>query len=107
MRPQTFILSALTLSTISLVTLSNAAELSKEGMSSGTFSAVGTSKVTLIGKERLLYSFDANGLSLTNGFGDHMTWHCWGTGDFTSGTGQEQGYCVGTDGSGEQIVDIF
>jgi hypothetical protein len=62
--------------------------------------------------------------SLTNGFLDHMTWHCWGLGDFMNGVGfwlgpvggtggaacnfriiiigQDHGYCVGTDPSGDR-----
>jgi hypothetical protein len=81
-----------------------AAELPKEGPYNGTYSAYGTFKATPIGKERLLTVWDENGLSLTNGFQDHMTWHCWGLGDFTNGTGQGHGYCVGTDPAGDQLV---
>jgi hypothetical protein len=55
-----------------------AADLPKEGTSTGTFSAFATFKATVIGKDRILTSFDGNGPSLTNGFADHMTWHCWG-----------------------------
>ena len=35
-----------------------------------------------------------------------MTWHCWGTGEYTNGAGQERGYCAGIDTSGDQIIDI-
>jgi hypothetical protein len=84
-----------------------AADLPKEGTSTGTFSAFATFKATVIGKDRILTSFDGNGPSLTNGFADHMTWHCWGAGDYTNGTGRDEGYCVGTDISGDQLIDIF
>jgi hypothetical protein len=83
-----------------------AADLPKEGTYSGTYSAFGTAKVTSIGKERVLLTIsDENGMSLSNGFLDHMIWHCWGSGDYTNGMGQDSGYCVGTDLSGDQIVD--
>ena len=83
-----------------------AADLPKEGTYSGTYSAFGTAKVTSIGKERVLLTIsDENGMSLTNGFGDHVTWHCWGLGDYTNRVGQDSGYCVATDPSGDQFVD--
>ena len=44
-------------------------------------------------------------MSLTNGFGDHVTWRCWGSGDYMNGVGQDSGYCVATDPSGDQFVD--
>jgi hypothetical protein len=40
-----------------------AADLPKEGTFSGTYSAVGTTKAIPIGKERILLTFDENGLS--------------------------------------------
>jgi hypothetical protein len=108
MQPRTSIFSAFTLSTAMLCGAgAMAADLPKEGTSTGTFSFVGTFKPTPVGKERLLTSWDGNGLSFTNGFGDHMGWHCWATGDYTNGAGLDQGYCVGTDTSGDQIIDIF
>jgi hypothetical protein len=79
----------------------------KEGTFSGTYSSYGTAKATAIGKERLLVALDENGLTLTNGFADHMTWHCWGTADFTNGAGQAHGYCVGIDPAGDQVVANF
>ena len=79
----------------------------KEGTYSGTYSSYGTSKATVIGKERLLLNFDENGLTITNGFLDHMTWHCYGLADFMNGTGQAHGTCVGTDPAGDQLVLDF
>ncbi len=80
----------------------------KEGTWSGTYAAFGTSKATEIGKDRLLIVLDENGLSLSdNPLFDHTTWHCWGQGDFTNGTGQNRGYCVGTDLAGDQVVLDF
>jgi hypothetical protein len=108
MQSHTCKLSAFTLSvTMFLGIAAMAADLPKEGTSVGTWSAVGTFKATTIGKERLLTSSDMDGLSLTNGFGDHVTWHCWGAGDYANGMGGDHGYCVGTDISGDQFVDIF
>jgi hypothetical protein len=109
MQSRSSLLSAVTLSTAMFFgTAAMAGDLPKEGMSSGTFSyVVGTLKPTPIGKERLLISWDGNGLSFTNGFGDHMSWHCWATGDYTNGVGGDQGYCVATDISGDQFIDIF
>jgi hypothetical protein len=80
----------------------------KEATYKGTFFGYGTFKVTPIGKERLLLVFDENGLNLTDGFIDHTTAHCWGTGDYTNGMGEDRGYCVATDPSGDQVVtNIF
>jgi hypothetical protein len=108
MQVRTCILSAFTLSTAMFFGISAmAADLPKEGTYSGTYSSFGTAKATAIGKERLLVAFDENGLTLTNGFGDHMTWHCWGWADFTNGMGQGQGYCVATDPAGDQVVWNF
>jgi len=105
MQPRTFMLSAFTLSTaLALGVTAMAVELPKAGPYSGTYSASGTYKATPIGKDRLLTVWDENGLTLTNGFQDHMTWHCCGLGDFTNGMGQGHGYCVGTDPSGDQVV---
>jgi hypothetical protein len=81
--------------------------LPKEGTLSGTYSAYGTFKATTVGKERLLNLFDENGVTLGNGFINHMTWHCWGMGDFTNGSGQDHGYCLGTDPTGDQVVINF
>jgi len=84
-----------------------AADLPKEGTSTGTYTGSGTFKATAIGKDRILTSFDGDGVSLMTGFADHMTWHCWGFGEYTNGVGGDQGYCVGTDSSGDQVVDMF
>jgi hypothetical protein len=108
MRPSTCMLLTSTLSTATfLASTATGADLSKEGTFSGTYSGFGTVRVSAIGKVRVLAAFDENGLTLTNGLLDHMTWHCWGTEDFTNGMGQGQGYCVGTDPAGDQIVHNF
>ena len=70
------------------------------GILSGTFAAFGTVKV--IASKVLAY--DTNALSVTNGFLDHMTWHCSGLADFRNGAGQAQGFCAGNDSVGEQVV---
>ena len=106
MRSCTSMLSACTLSTAMLFgTAAMATDLPKEGTYKGSYTSFGTIKFIAVGKERVLTVWDENGLSLTDGFLDHVTWHCWGTGDFTKGVGQEQGYCVGTDPAGDQIAD--
>ena len=56
-----------------------------EGTLSGTLAAFGTVETTAMGKERLVLAFDENGLSVTNGPLDHMTWHCSGLADFING----------------------
>jgi hypothetical protein len=81
-----------------------AAELPKEGTFSFTYSGFGTVKATPVGKERLLLAFDDNGLSVANGFFDHVTFHCWGVGDIARGTTHIQGNCVGTDPAGDHVV---
>jgi hypothetical protein len=75
-----------------------------EGTLSGTFAAFGTVNVKTAGKERTVLAIDENGLSVTNGVLDHTTWHCSGLADFTNGIGQTQGFCVGRDPFGDQVV---
>jgi hypothetical protein len=84
-----------------------AADMPKEGTYDDEYAAYGTSKATAIGKERVLVSFENNGLWLSEGFGNHMTWHCFGLTDITSGMEQFHGYCVGTDPNGDQLVGDF
>jgi hypothetical protein len=76
----------------------------QEGTMSGSFAAFGTVKATATGKERLLLALDENGLSVSNGYLDHMTWHCSGLADFINGAGQAQGFCAGQDSAGDQVV---
>jgi hypothetical protein len=52
---------------------SMAADLPKEGTFNSTYSAFGTIKVTTIGKERVMFVFDENGLTRSDGFLDHTT----------------------------------
>ena len=88
-------------------TPAKSADLPKEGTFSSTYSGVTTVKVSPIGKERLLLTGEGYGLSVGEGILDHMTWHCLGLGDFTNGTGQFRGNCVGTDPTGDQVVTNF
>ena len=80
-----------------------ATDLPKEGTFSGTYTGFGTYRTIKIGSDRALNVFDENGAELTNGFADHMTWHCWGTGEVANGEAVEQGYCVGTDPTGDLL----
>ena len=107
MQLRTCILSAVTLSTVMAFGIAAiAADLPKEGTYKGTFTAFGTIKFTAVGKERVLTVWDENGLSLTDGFLDHVTWHCWGTGDYTKGVGQGARPAIAweLDPAGDQIV---
>jgi hypothetical protein len=98
-------LSALTLSTgMSFGAAAIAADMPKEGTYNADYTAFGTFKVTAIGKERVLVSGDENGLWLSKGFGNHVTWHCFVLADIISGMQQFRGYCVGTDPNGDQLV---
>ena len=76
----------------------------QEGTLSGTFAAFGTVNAKATGKERTVLAIDENGLSVTNGVLNHVTWHCSGLADYTNGLGQSQGFCVGNDPSGDQVV---
>jgi len=97
--------SALTVATaMALGTTAMAADLPKEGAFSGTTAAAGTYKVYPVGKERLLITWDENGMTVGKGFYDRMTWHCFGLSDIAGGMQQGQGRCVGTDPSGDQIA---
>jgi hypothetical protein len=84
-----------------------AADLPKEGTFNQDYTAFGTFKAYAIGKERVLATFDENGLTLSEGFGDHMTYLCFGLADILSGMNQYQGHCVGTDPNGDQIAVDF
>src|SRR6201992_3284851 len=96
MQPHTRMLSALALGTsMAFGAAAMAADLPKEGTYDDEYAAYGTFKATAIGKERVLVSFENNGLWLSKGFGNHMTWHCFGLTDITSGMEQFHGYCVG------------
>jgi hypothetical protein len=91
--------------TVGLATM--AAELPKEGTFKGTYSAMGTYKVNPIDKDRVLSTFDETGLDVTDGFIDHMIWHCWGTGDMVRGVEVDQGHCTATDVSGDKLAAKF
>jgi len=58
-----------------------------DGTLSGTFAAYGTVKVVA----PKVLAYDTNGLSVTDGFLNHMTWHCSGLADFRNGTGRAKG----------------
>src|SRR5271165_4915733 len=104
MRPRTCLPSAFALSiAVFIGTSAIAAELPKEGSFKGFYSASGTLKPVPLGKERVFLVYDENGLSVTDGFLDRMTWHCWGLGEYGNGMGQEHGYCVMTDPDRDQI----
>jgi hypothetical protein len=38
---------------------------------------------------------------------DHLTYHCWGSGDYTNSVGVAQGRCVVTDPAGDQFATTF
>jgi hypothetical protein len=99
--------SASALGAIFFWTAAMAADLPKEGTYGGSYYAVGTVKVTHIGKELTLFVFDENALSLGDGWFDHMTWHCWGIATFVNGVGAPHGSCVGMDPAGDQISGDF
>jgi hypothetical protein len=79
------------------------AQTMKEGTTSGTYYGHGTAKVTPVGKERLLITFEDNGPSVGQGIIDHLTNRCWGMGDFINGMGKSHGYCLAIDPAGDQI----
>jgi hypothetical protein len=73
-----------------------AADLPKEGTFKGTYTGFGTYKTFMIG-DRALHVFDENGTQETDGFADHMTFHCWGTSIVENGEAAADGYCIGID----------
>ena len=104
MQVRTCLLSAFTVSMAMFFGIAGlAADLAKEGTYKGTYSGHGTLKTNSVG-DRTVAVFDETGLSLTDGFADHMTWHCWGMTEFTKGMGEDQGYCLGTDLAGDKIL---
>ena len=84
-----------------------AADLPKEGTFSGTYTAVGTYKAIKVG-DRALSIADELGVQVTNGVADHMTFHCWGTGEVVNGeAAATDGYCVAMDPTGDLIGGKF
>jgi hypothetical protein len=81
--------------------------IAQEGAYHGTYFSYGTFKTALNGKERGLSTFDENGISVSDGFLDHLTWHCWGLTDRANGMFQNHGNCVATDPAGDQLVADF
>lgn len=75
-----------------------------EGTLSGTFAAFGTADAMTTGKERTVLAIEENGLSVSNGVLDHMTWHCSGLAVLTNGVAQTQGFCAGRDLVGDQAI---
>jgi hypothetical protein len=105
MQQRTCIVSVFTLSMAMAFGVSTmAADLPKEGNFNVDFISFGTFKATAIGKERVLSTYELNGLWLGKGFGDHLTWHDFGLFDIANGMEQFQGYSVGIDPNGDQIV---
>jgi hypothetical protein len=84
-----------------------AAQMKKEGTFSGTFGGYVTCKTMAVGKERVLFVCDENGFTITDGFFDHMSYHCWDFGDFVKGVGMPHGTCVYIDPAGDQIYGDF
>jgi hypothetical protein len=106
MQPRLCTLSAFALSAAMAVGgAALAADMPKEGTYNADYTAFGAAKSTAIGKERVLITFDENGLWLSKGFAEHMTWHCFGLIDILSGMEQFHGYCVGLDPNGDQLVN--
>jgi hypothetical protein len=91
---------------LALGTAAVAADLPKEGSFQGTYTSFGTAKFSKAGEHTFMI-FDETGAQLTNGFADHVTFHCWGTGDDTNGITTDLGYCVGTDPAGDQLALQF
>jgi hypothetical protein len=52
----------------------------------------------------VLVTWDEHGLWRGAGFGDHVTWHCFGLSDVVSGSEKARGYCVAMDPDGDQFV---
>lgn len=105
MQPRAWLLSAFTLSAaMAFGAAAMAGDLPKEGTYKADYTAFGAAKPTAIGKERVLVTFDENGLWLSKGFAENVTWHCFGLIDILKGMEQFHGYCVGTDPNGDQLV---
>ena len=69
MQPRTRMLSALTLGTgMAFGAAGMAADMLKEGTYNADYSAFGVYKPTVIGKERVLATFDENCLWISKGF---------------------------------------
>ena len=45
--------------------------------------------------------FDETGPQVTDGFGDHVAFHCWGIGEAANGTTANHGDRVATDPGGD------
>ncbi len=107
MTPRTYLPAAFMLSAgLFFGIAASAADLPKDGTYNAIYTSSGNVKAIPAGKDRvLLIISDEHGQTQASGFLDRMVWLCWGTGDFIDGMGQENGHCIATDPSGDQIVD--
>jgi hypothetical protein len=81
MNSQKLLIAIAGLSTVlTFGTATKAADLPKQGTFKGTFSSYGTVKTNKIG-DLTLTMFDETGPQVTDGFGDHVAFHCWGIGE--------------------------
>ena len=107
MQSRTCILTAFTLSTaMAFGVAAMAAELPKEGSFSGTKTATGTYKLYPVGKDRAVFNWEVNGVTVGTGVVDHVTRHCYGEGNIAGSLEWANATCIMTDTSGDQILAI-
>lgn len=107
---RTTIVSGVGLALVVLAASVAAEELAKQGTFSATYTVSGTSKTTVIGKDRAAYANEFM-MVLSNdagkGFLHNMTAHCIGFGvnDAGAGTRKGSGYCTFVDADKDQIFE--
>ena len=85
-----------------------AGELPKEGKVSGTYYGSGTYQFTGLGKggkDGGISAYSASGYTVGSQLIDHVTWHCVGAARVINNNITARGSCVGTDPSGDQIME--
>jgi hypothetical protein len=81
-----------------------AADLPKEGTFTDVAYGFGTFKAFSVGKTRYVSAAEVDGVIVGDGLRNHMTFHCFGTGERLNQMRRSSGRCSLTDIDGDQIA---
>jgi hypothetical protein len=81
-----------------------AADLPKEGTFTDVGYGYGTFKGFSVGKSRYVNAYEQDGVIVGDGLRNHMTFHCFGTGERLNQMRRGNGRCIMTDIDGDQIA---
>jgi hypothetical protein len=98
--------AAFTLSSAVFNVAAMAAELPKDGSFGGTETGAGTYKLYPVGKDRAVFNWEINGVTIGTGIVDHVTRHCYGEGNVAGSLEWANATCIMTDTAGDQILAV-